>query len=156
MSTPAPFDPKAPANTAANTPEGGIPLGPTFEEHLREFWDKNSRLVYAVCAIILVVILGRGAWDYYKNEQEQKVRTQYSLATTPEKLKSFAADNAAHPLAGVAALKLADDAYSAANYTEAQVQYQKAADALKEGPLAGPTATPRKKKISLKVFGANA
>lgn len=137
MSTPAPLDPKVPENTPATTPEGAVPFGPTFEDHLREFWAKNSRLIYIVCTVILVVILARGAWDYYKQEQEQKVRTEFALASTPEKLKAFTADNPSHSLAAVAAMKLADDAYSAGNYTEAQVQYQKAIDILKDGPVAG-------------------
>jgi predicted negative regulator of RcsB-dependent stress response len=137
MTTPAPYDPKAPSNDPATTPEAGVPIGPSFEDRLREFWEKNSKAIYAVCAVVLLAILARGAYQYYEREKEAEIQADYAAATTPEKLKSFISANPEHSLAAAAALTLGDDAYRAGNYAEAATQYQRAADVLKSGPLAG-------------------
>lgn len=136
MSNPAPLTPKVPASDAPSEPVVA-PTAPSFEEKLRLFWEKNARAVYALCAVVLLAIIGRGAWEYYERQKEESVKSAYAAASTPEKLKSFINQNSHHTLAGVASLRLADDAYSASNYAEAQTNYQRAADIIKSGPLAG-------------------
>ena len=136
MSTPAPFNPKAPSNEPSSSEPVDL-LVPSFEDRLKDWWEKNARTVYAVCAVILLVILGRGAWEYYQKEKEAGIRSDYALATSPEKLKSFISQNSSHELAGAASLRLGDEAYQSANYTEAVAQYQRAVDILKVGVLAG-------------------
>lgn len=129
MSTPAPIDPKVPA------PESSapvVPVEPPFEEKLRQFWAKNARTVYALCVVVLLAIIGRGALEYYQRQQEADVRSEYALASTPDKLKAFVGQHPKHTLAGVASLRMADDAYSAGNYAEAQTNYQRAADLLSD------------------------
>jgi predicted negative regulator of RcsB-dependent stress response len=135
MSNPAPIDPKI--HAPATSGEAAVPIVPSFEEKLRLFWQKNARTVYALTVVVLLAIIGRGALEYYERQQEAGIQSDYAAATTPEKLKSFINQNPKHTLAGVASLKLADDAYSAGNYTEAQSNFQRAADILKDGPLAG-------------------
>lgn len=138
MANSAPFDPNVPANTPTGadlTP--GPAAEPPFDEKLRQFWKKNSKTVYALSVVIILAIIGRGGYDYYQRQQEAGVETEFSAATSPEKLKSFIAEHPKHSLAGVAALSLADAAYANSNYTDAAQNYQHAADILKTGPLAG-------------------
>lgn len=135
MSTPAPLDPKVPA--PQKSAEVAAPVAPSFEERLRIFWEKNAKTVYALCVVVLLAIIGRGAFEYYQAQKEASIQADYAAATTPEKLKAFINQYPTHTLAAVASLRQADDAYSAKNYAEAVSNYQRAADILKTGPFAG-------------------
>jgi predicted negative regulator of RcsB-dependent stress response len=137
MSNSAPIDPKAPSNTAPATGETPAPVPHNFEEDLRLFWAKNSKAIYALCVVVLLAIIGVRGWEYWQQKQQEEIQQEFALASSPEKLKSFIAQHPGHQLAGVGSLKLADEAYSANNYTEAAAQYQKAAEILKDGPLGG-------------------
>ena len=108
----------------------------TFEEKLHRFWKGNSQMVIAGCVMVLLVILAIGGWDLYQDRREKGIENDYAAATTPEKLGAFAAANPGHELAGLALLRLADDAYSAGRFAEAQTNYDKAAAVLKSGPFA--------------------
>lgn len=94
-------------------------------------------MVYALCAVILLAIIGRGGLEYYQHQREESLQADYAAATTPDKLKAFIAQNPDHTLAGVASLRLADDAYSAGNYADAQTNYQHAGEILKGTVLGG-------------------
>jgi predicted negative regulator of RcsB-dependent stress response len=131
MSTPAPITPnQTPASTGEST------VTPGFEHKLHDFWQRNSKAVYLFCLIVLVAIIGKGAYGSYRVMQDNKVRDAYAAASTSEKLKAFATENAGHALAGVAWLRLADEAYAAGNYALAAQNYQ-AASTMKDSPLAG-------------------
>lgn len=134
-----------PATPSAPTPAGddrnlvrvdekSAALG--FEERLHLFWEKNSRIVMALIAVVLFAIVAKGGWEYLAAEREKDVERAYAAATTPAQLKTFAAANPDHPLAGVALLRNADDAYAAGNFAEAAALYDQSAAALKTGPLA--------------------
>lgn len=106
-------------------------LAPTFEDRLRLFWAKNSRGVLAACAIVLAVILGKGAYEFISAQREKSIAADYAAATNDEQLKSFIASHDGHVLAGLAQLRLADQAYAAGNYADARPAYEKAAGILK-------------------------
>ncbi|MDE3083777.1 MAG: tetratricopeptide repeat protein [Verrucomicrobiota bacterium] len=103
---------------------------PTFELKLHRFWRKNRRDVLAACAIVLIAIAGRGAWEYFASQREKNIQAEYTAANTPEKLRAFALNHTGNPLAGVADLRLADDEYLAGKYNEALPDYISAADRL--------------------------
>jgi len=107
-----------------------------FEDRLRLFWEKNSGAVTAVLVVILLAIVAKGGWEYLAAQNEKDVQAAYAAAATPEQLRTFAAANPRHPLAGVAQLRVADEAYAAGNYVGAIGAYQEAAASLKTGPLA--------------------
>ncbi len=132
MSTPAPIDP---TTTAAASGEPVEPMG--FEYALHKFWEKNAKSVYAFSVLVLLVILGKGGYDYYQDWQNKKVGAEYAAASTSEKLKSFVTANPTHPLAGAARLRLADEAYVARNFKQAALDYQASADIFKTSPFAG-------------------
>jgi hypothetical protein len=108
----------------------------TFGNNLHQLWTRHSNLITAVCVVILLAILGKGGWDFYQAQRETAVEGDYAAASTPDKLKTFAAANPGHMLAGVAQLQLADQDYTAGKFAEAQAGYDQAAATLKTGPFA--------------------
>lgn len=108
----------------------------TFEDKLQLFWKKNGTAVLILCGLVLVGILGKGGYEYMQAQKEKDVEQEYAAATTPDALKTFASAHAGHPLAGVAQLSIADQAYAAGKWADAQTAYDVAASTLKTGPLA--------------------
>jgi len=137
MTTPAVPSNFKPSGDERNAAAGESAVAPSSEEKLHRFWKNNGRTVVTVCVAILIAIIARGAWDLYGGQREKAVEADYAAADTPEKLGAFAAANPGHVLAGIAFLRLADDAYAAGKFADAQVNYEKAAAALKTGPFAG-------------------
>ena len=111
-------------------------IAPSFEDSLNLFWKKNGTAVLVLCGVVLVGICAKGGWDYLQGQKELEVEQAYAAATTSDQLKSFAAAHADHSLAGIAQLRLADEAYAAGKSAEAVAAYDKAVTALKTGPLA--------------------
>lgn len=110
-------------------------LAPTFEDRLRLFWEKNSRVIVAVIVIAVLGILARYGFEWFAARREQAIRADYAVATSDEQLKSFIAANPKAPLAGVAQLRLADEAYTAGNYAAAREGYAAAASLLGNDPV---------------------
>jgi hypothetical protein len=108
----------------------------TFEDKVNLFWKKNRTVVVVLCILIVLVIVGREGWNYMNRQKELEVEKAYAAATTPEQLKAFAAAHPDHALAGIAQLRMADDAYKAGKSTEAIAGYDQAISILKTGPLA--------------------
>lgn len=113
---------------------------PSFEETLQLFWIKHSKTVIAICAVILAGIVGKGAVEYYQVQREKGIAADYVAAKSDEQLKAFIASHDDHQLAGVGWLRLADTAYTAGRYADAQANYAKASAVLKTGALAGRAA----------------
>jgi len=107
----------------------------TFEEKVQLFWKKNKTAVFALCGVVLLAIIGKEAWDYMARQKQLDVQNAYAAATTPEQLKAFAAAHPNDPLGGIAELRIADEAYKAGKSDEAVAAYDRAMNALKEGPL---------------------
>ncbi len=132
MITPAtPPNPKS-----AATPEVPHPVD-SFAEKLQHLWERNRAAFATGCVLVLVAILGKGAYDHLADQHENGIKREFASAGTPDQLKVFAAAHAGHLLAGEAWLRLADDAFAAGNYAEAIANYDKALPLLKATPLAG-------------------
>jgi hypothetical protein len=108
----------------------------TFEDKLQLFWKNNRTAVLGVCVVVLLAILGKGAWDYFGRERERDLGQAYVAATTPEQLKAFSAAHPDHVLGGIAQIRIADDAYAPGKSAEAIAGYDKAIAALKNDALA--------------------
>ena len=132
--------PNASSNLVSpRAPDGGDatpPFDPGLERQFHSFWEKNSRTIYFLCCLILVAILAKGVWEYYTAQHESQIAAEYAAATSPGQLKAFAAAHPDHPLAGLAHLQTADNAYAANAIAEALAGYQQAAEILKTGPFA--------------------
>jgi hypothetical protein len=128
----------APSNPNLTPAASGEPVAaPSFEYRLHKFWEKNANAVYLLCAIVLIAIIGKGGYDFYLVRHENEIGADYAAASTSEKLKAFVVAHPGHQLAGVAKLRLGDEAYAGGNFTQAALDYLAAADVLKTGPFAG-------------------
>lgn len=141
---------KYPAMTNPSTPSAPTPAGddrnlvtvdenyiaPSFEDRVRVFWQKNSKAVIAILVVILLVIAAKEGWQYLAAERERGVGEEFAAATTPAQVKSFINEHPNHPLAGVAHLRSADEAYAASRFAEAITGYEQASTVLKPGPFA--------------------
>jgi len=132
--------PNASSNLVSSRgPDAGgpaAPVPPSYEERFQSFWEKNDRAIYTFCLVILVGILGYYGWEYFAAQRESGVEAEYAAATTPGRLKAFSAAHPDHPLAALAHLQTADEAYAANNIAEALAGYQQASAILKTGPFA--------------------
>ncbi len=108
-----------------------------YEQKLHGFWTKNRNTIMAACAAVLLVVAGRGAWDFFRSQHEKDIETEYAAAASPEALRAFAGRHQGTPLAGAASLRLADQEYSNGKYTDALTDYTVAAGALRGTPLDG-------------------
>ncbi|HUG10011.1 MAG TPA: tetratricopeptide repeat protein [Opitutaceae bacterium] len=108
----------------------------SFEDQIQDFWKKNSRFILLLVIIGLAVIIGREVVQYMWKERERDISEAYGASDSSERLKAFAAEHEEHALAGFALLRVADEAYTASNYTEAAANYEKAVAPLKDSPLA--------------------
>lgn len=131
MSTPVPSDQNPTPATSSD-----VIVPPSFEEQLQKFWANYSKPITTLCLIVLVAIVAKGGYDMYLANKENQIGADYAAASTSEKLKTFAAAHSGHQLAGVAKLRLADEAYVAGNYAQAALDYQASVDVLKTGPFA--------------------
>lgn len=135
MSTPATPSNPSPAGDDRNLVPVDATTAVTFDEKLQVFWQKNRTFILGGCAIVVLVILGKGGWEYMQEQKENEVRKAYGAATTSEQLKSFSVAQGDHILAGLAQIQLADEAYTAGKGTDAVAAYDKAIATLKDGPL---------------------
>lgn len=128
-----------PATPSNPTPAGGdsnpAAANVGFDQQLQGFWGRNRTLVIGLCVIVLVAIIAKGGLGYLGKQKDLDVQKAYAAATTPEQLQAFATAHSDHPLAGIASLRLADDAYTANKPAEAVTLYDKAIAVLKDGPL---------------------
>jgi hypothetical protein len=136
MTTPAtPSSPK-PSADDRNLVAVDAVTAVTLEEKLHVFWQKNGTAVLVLCGLVLAGIVAKGGWDYLGRQKELDVEKDYAAATTPEARKAFAAAHPDHALAGIAQLRLADDAYAAGKFADALTGYEATQKILKDGPLA--------------------
>jgi len=120
------------------TPAGPAHPSDSFAETLQLFWIKNRNLVLGCCSAILLVIVAKGGYDIYRDHMQKVTGEEYAVAgNSTEKLSAFAKAHEGHPLAGAASLRVADEAYTAGRYLEAQLAYDKALPALKGTPFLG-------------------
>ena len=105
-------------------------LAPTFEDKLLMFWEKNGRAVITVVVVAALAIVARWAFGAYAESRERAIAAEYAAAKDSAGLKAFAQAHPEAELAGVAQLRIADEAYAAGNFAAAQADYDAAAKAL--------------------------
>lgn len=135
MSTPATPSGQQPSVDDRNL----VPTGPataTFEDKANAFWDKNRGVLIGLCVAVIVLLVGKGVWDHLAAQKELEIEQAFAAAATSDQLKAFASVHPGHPLAGIAHLRLADEAYAAGKGAEAVAAYDQAIAQIKTGPLA--------------------
>ncbi|MEM7672784.1 MAG: hypothetical protein AAF212_05530 [Verrucomicrobiota bacterium] len=106
------------------------------EEKLALLWKKNKGFIFAATAIFIVVVVGLQVVDGMRRSQIASQQAAYLDAVSNESLEAFAESNVGSPLGGAAALKAADDAYEAQDFSKAESLYGAAAESLKGTPFA--------------------
>jgi hypothetical protein len=133
------------AETAPTTPAGDDRnlikiddnyLALSFEDRLAIFWEKNSRAVLTVLAVLILAIVGKGAFDYFAAQRNKAIIAEYAAATGTAQLQAFTATYPTLPLSGLAHLRLADESYAAGDYSAAHTDYTAAVKLLGADPLA--------------------
>jgi predicted negative regulator of RcsB-dependent stress response len=120
---PQPQDPSATPPPPAGAEE--------FALNVRLFWEKNRQTILLVILAGFLVILGREGWQWMQASRERGIQEEYAkLGERIEQLPKFASEHAGHALAGVAWLRLADDAYTKNDFKSAAAHYGKAIDSL--------------------------
>ena len=114
---------------------GEINVTPGIEEKLQHFWLRNQRGLLALGVIVLLAIVGKGAWEYMGAQKEKEIGRAYALAKTPEQLQAFAKAESGHELAGVAWVQVADAAYAEGKYADAVSAYEEVHKVLTDGPI---------------------
>jgi len=136
MASPTPPSSPLPAGDDRPIVVVDAPVVVPFDEKLRRFWARYQKAIMAFCVLVLVAIVGKGGWEAYQAHRENGIAADYAKATTSEQLKAFASSHEGDVLAGVAHLRLADEAYAAGKYAEAVPHYTKAVETMKSNPLA--------------------
>lgn len=127
---PVPPQPHDPANPP---PPAGAD---EFALQVRLFWEKNRSVVLLFVAAVFVALLAREGWQLFADMRERGVQEEYAkVGDNSAQLARFAEANSGHALAGVAWLRLADEAYSKDDFKTAAANYAKAAEALEQAAL---------------------
>ena len=136
MTMPASPSAPKPAGDDRNLVAVDATTAASFEDRLHLFWKNNGTAVLTLVVLVLLGIAAKGGWDYLAAQKELGIEKEYAAAATPDQLKAFAAAHADHALAGIALLRVADEAYAAAKPADALAAYEKAIPALNDNPLA--------------------
>lgn len=127
---PVPPQPHDPANPP---PPAGAD---EFALQVRLFWEKNRSVILLFIAAIFVALLAREGWQLFAAMRERGVQEEYAkVGDNSAQLARFAESNSGHALAGVAWLRLADEAYTKNDFKTAAANYAKAADTLGQAAL---------------------
>ncbi len=125
--TPQPHDPANPP------PRAGAE---EFAYTVHQFWEKNRSFIFLFIAVVVLSILGREGWDWFQASRERAVQAEYAkVADRVDQLPKFAEANKGHALAGVAWLRVADEAYTKNDFRGAALHYQKSVDLLDNAAL---------------------
>jgi len=109
----------------------------SFEDRVHLYLSENKGFLTACTFALLIVIVGYQVMRMVKDQAEATIKAEYAEADASDTLAEFASTHGDHALGGFAALKLADEAYTAGDYTEALELYSSAAAALKDPVFAG-------------------
>jgi len=111
------------------------PVPVHLEERFRQAWERYGNAIYTGCAIVVAGILGKGGWDYLVAQREVGIQREYAECASAEAFRAFASNHPGHPLAGVADLRVADNAYGTGHFADAVAGYERAIGELAAGPF---------------------
>jgi hypothetical protein len=111
------------------------PVVPSFEDQFHAFWQKNGTRVLAFCGAVALGIVAVYGYQAYQAGVDQGIGEKYAAAETTAQLQAFITANPNHQLAGVAQLRIADEAYAAGQHADAAAAYDKAVGMLPAGPF---------------------
>ncbi|HKK17161.1 MAG TPA: hypothetical protein VJ952_00655 [Opitutales bacterium] len=109
----------------------------SFEDRLHLYWMDNKGFITGCITVLALVIIGFNGMKIYVSYAEDKIQSAYNEAVADDSLASFAREYSDKALGGIAALDVADTAFSSEDYTTAVEYYAMAQDALENDILLG-------------------
>ena len=109
----------------------------SVEDRISMYWMENKSFISSCIFVLALVIIGFNGMRMYQSHAESKLKIAYAEAVANETIADFAQANSNKDLGGLAALIVADQAYSAKEFEKALNFYGIAADALGTNFLAG-------------------
>ena len=109
----------------------------SFEDRVSIYWMENKGFISGCIFVLAILIIAFNGMRIYKDHAVAKLQAAYSEAMANETLADFAQAHANKDLGGLAALTIADEAYTAEDFEKALNFYSIAADALAKNVLAG-------------------
>jgi predicted negative regulator of RcsB-dependent stress response len=108
--------PKAPIVRSKDM-DSELPPDADAEERFNEFWKKNGSSVFAAIAVGAVIVIGTQTWRHLQAKAELETRQEFGQAQSTEVLETFAQEHDDHSLAGLAYLKLANEAFERGEFS---------------------------------------
>ena len=109
----------------------------SLEDRISMYWMENKSFISSCIFVLALLIIVLNGMRMYKSHAEVELQNTYAEATANETLADFAQANSNKDLGGLAALTVADQAYSAKEFNKALNFYGIAADALATNFLSG-------------------
>ena len=109
----------------------------SVEDSISIYWMENKKFISSCIFLLALLIIGFNCIRMYQSHTESKLQVAYTEAVANESIADFAQANSNKDLGGLAALTVADQAYSAKEFEKAHNFYGIAADALANNFLAG-------------------
>lgn len=109
----------------------------SFEDRVRLYWMDNKGFISGCITVLALLIIGFNGMKMYGSYAEDKVQSAYAEAKASGELKDFARTYGNKSLGGLAAIEVADAAYSDADYATALEFYEIALNALGNDLLSG-------------------
>ena len=109
----------------------------SIEDRISMYWMENKGFISSCILVLALFITGFNGMRIYQNHAESKLQIAFAKAIANETIADFAQANSKKDLGGLAALKVADQAYSAKEFEKALNFYSIASDALATNFLAG-------------------
>lgn len=106
-----------------------------LEDKLWILWQRYSRHLVLVIAVIVLGLLGYQGISWYKTSQVEKLQNEYRDARAEGRELNFAEVNIKDPLAGTIFVSRADQFVEEGKYDEALANYQQALKSLKDTPV---------------------
>ena len=109
----------------------------SIEDRISMYWMENKGFISSCILLLALFIIGFNGMRMYQSHAESTLQIAYAEALANETIAEFAQANSNKDLGGLAALTVADQAYSAKEFEKALNFYSIAADALAANFLAG-------------------
>ncbi|MFO8027454.1 MAG: hypothetical protein R6U56_07305, partial [Opitutales bacterium] len=109
----------------------------SIEDRIHLYWMENKGFISGCIAVLALLIIGFNGMKIYVSYAEDKIQSAYAEASAGNSLDDFAKAHADKTLGGVAALEVADNAYTSEDYDTAIEFYGIALDSLENDVLLG-------------------
>lgn len=109
----------------------------SIEDKISLYWMENKGFIAGCVALLALVLVGINGLKMYASGEQAKLQDAYALAEAEGSLDAFARANSGSPLGGLAALTLADEAYTEDDFATADEFYTLAVESLSDNILAG-------------------